>query len=576
MHDNNLDSDTLTFLTAKKQPMSYQEANLAYLMDKHPDNPTNHLSKAVQITGDINKNALEVSINKIIELNPNLRAFFKFSEKNKKFQKYILPYNPQDTKIEYIKYIDARNNTKQEQKTILNDLLAKPYKINQYPLIGTYIIKTDEKSSTLILSMSHLIGDGYSAYLIFGLIECIYNFITNPLPYTNRRSIDILLFGLTETLYYYLIKPLAQRISPNYQTWANQNLANLYCSTIQTITNNKLLAYSQMCQRQINYIQNSDHPAYQYFGRITQYAEFNPKQKLKDNNNINKTHIHLFTTEIPELEKKIIKALSKRYKAQTPRILIALYHLTLYYYAQKSCAVRTLNYHRRKSEIYSVGYFAQDMISFCGNLLPNHNFQQIVSGVKDHFLIQKTLDKQGLRPAQIPASLCFNKDNSPLQTEFNYIQGLSFKLKLNYLDTKSDNNLQDESILQTWQAPINNIYGYNIELSMYINNSQDKMTVQIMSAKHAYPESFATEFHKTYLDNIKRVWALNNTPLNALCQTDISSLPTLDSLETQEQESNSLISTITSHPVMTACTIFAIIGVAHSMNINPKNYFNFE
>lgn len=575
MQDNNLDSDTLTFLTAKKQPMSYQEENLAHLMTKQPENPTNHLSKAVEITGNINQNALEISINKIIELNPNLRAFFKFSEKNQKFQKYILPFNPKETKLEYLKYIDATNQTEIEQSSVINKLLAKPYKINQYPLIGTYVIKTGEKSSTLILSMSHLIGDGYSAYLIFGLIECIYNFITNPLPYTHRKPIDILLFGLTETLYFYLIKPIAQRISPNFQNWANQNLANLYCSTVQTITNNNLLAYSQMCQRQINYIQNPDHPAYQYFGRITQYAKFHPKQKLKDNN-INKTHIHLFTTEIPELEKKIIEALSKRYKAQTPRILISLYHLTLYYYAQKSCAVRTLNYHRRKNETYSVGYFAQDMISFCGNLLPNHNFQQIVSGVKDHFLIQKTLDKQGLRPAQIPASLCFNKDNRPLQTEFNYIQGLSFKLNLNYLDTKSDNNLQDESIQQTWQAPIKNTYGYNIELSMYINNSQDKMTVQIMSAKHAYPESFAEEFYNTYLDNIKRAWALNNTPLNALCQTDVSSLPTLESLDKKENNNNSIYNALTSKPVMTACTIFGIIGIAHSMNINPKNIFKFE
>lgn len=578
----NLHPETLAQPGAIKQDISYQEENLIYLMETHPENPTNHLSKAIHITGKINIHALDTSINKIIETNPNLRAQYQKDENTNKYNKYIIPHNTNNinnknnanpkikkSKNQKIKILDIKDNTPEQQEKLILNLSIKPYKINEYPLIRCYLLQKKNNESVLILSMSHLIGDGYSAYLIFGLIQCIYNFIINPLPYTNKKYLDKFLFGLTELFYSYIFKPLALVISPNYQKWANQRLANIYSTTIHAITQTKLSAYNLMCQRQINYIKNSDHPAYQYFSRLTQYAEFNPPQKT--NKNIKKTNINLFSTSIPEIEKNVIKALSKRYKAQTPRVLLSLYHLTLYYYAKKACAVRTLNYHRRKNEVYSIGYFAQDMISFCGNLQPDHNFQQIISGVKDHFVIQKNLDKQGLRPAQIPASICFNRAKSPLRTEFNYIQGQSFELNLSNLKTQSDNKLQAEGINETWHAPIKDQYGYNIELSMYINNTNDDITVQIISAQHAYPESFAKGFYQSYLDNIKRVWFLNNTQLGTLFDVDTTSLILPDLSKDQEDKNkpkSNFIKKIASNPFMTACALLAIIS---AVKINYKS-----
>jgi hypothetical protein len=562
--------ETLAHPGAIKQDISYQEENLIHLMETHPENQTNHLSKTINITGKINIHALNISINKIIETNPNLRAQYQKDKNTNKYNKYIIPYNINGINPK-IKILDIKDNTPEQQEKLILNLSTKPYKINEYPLIRCHLLQKKNNESVLILSMSHLIGDGYSAYLIFGLIQCIYNFIINPLPYTNKKYLDKFLFGLTELFYSYIFKPLALVISPNYQNWANQRLANIYSTTIHAITQTKLSAYNLMCQRQLNYIKNSDHPAYQYFSRLTQYAEFNPPQKI--NKNINKTNIHLFSTSIPEIEKNAIKALSKRYKAQTPRVLLSLYHLTLYHYAKKACAVRTLNYHRRKNEVYSIGYFAQDMISFCGNLQPDHNFQQIISGVKDHFVIQKNLDKQGLRPAQIPASICFNRAKSPLRTEFNYIQGQSFELNLSNLKTQSDNKLQAEGINETWHAPIKDQYGYNIELSMYINNTNDDITVQIMSAQHAYPESFAKDFYQTYLDNIKRVWFLNNTQLGTLCNVDTTSLILPDLSKDQEDKNkpkSNFIRKIISNPFMTACAVLAIIS-AVKINYNSQD-----
>ena len=74
---DHLSEETLASIGAKKQPVSYQEENLAYIIKSYPTNPTNHLSKAIEINGAVDENALSVSVSKIVSLNPNLRSFYQ-------------------------------------------------------------------------------------------------------------------------------------------------------------------------------------------------------------------------------------------------------------------------------------------------------------------------------------------------------------------------------------------------------------------------------------------------------------------------------------------------------------------
>ena len=574
-----LNEETLTPLGAKKQPTSYQERNLAYLMHKAPQNPTNHLSKAIEITANknnLNINALQISINKVIELNPNLRAVFIQNLENN-VNKYILPYDPN---IKLLKQQDIINLSEQEKKNRIETLLKKPFMIGEYPMIRAHLLKTDAKKYYLILSMSHMLGDGYSSFLIFGLIQHIYNFIVRPVPYYDNKIIYTLCFSLGDILYNKLFIPVITNFYPGYQNLADQYSANIFCSAMQTYINHQKASYKNMCERQKNYLKNKNHPAYCYFQSKVQYASFTHDfKKNPSHTNSPQTAIHLFTTQMSEAEIEILKKISKKYKASTPRLLLTLFHLTLYYYSKRPCVVRTLDHHRRANESYSIGYFAQDIISFCGNLTPEHTFQQMLNGVKDHFLIQKTLDQNNFRPSQIPASYCFNSANKPLETEFNYIQDLNFKINLQNLETKSDNNLQDESILETWNSPIHNEYGYNIAFSMYVNNTAGKISIQIISAKHLYKHSFSSDFYQTYLDNIKRVWFLNNTPISILCKTDASNLEIQKenessdenlSLSLSDQFKKSLSNNTPSFGSCAILTALSITGIAIAANYGYK------
>ena len=611
---DHLSEETLALIGAKKQPVSYQEENLAYIIKSYPTNPTNHLSKAIEINGAVDENALSISISKIVTLNPNLRSFYQLKDH---LEKYEIPtdfnknefFNLSKFSQPKLDIIDVTDKDEDSQKQVLEKTLAKTYAIDEFPLMRAHLIKISNKKSYLVLSMSHMVGDGYSAFLIFGLVECIYNFIVKPIPQTNKELLNKFLFGLSEVLYHHALKPIALRINPRFQNWANEKLADLYCSTMQTIAKSKLLPYTKMCERQQAYRKNLDHPGFLYFGRLSQYSDFKPTAHLRrleesgastqtaitntststctdingssygindslgepyeitPSTDLSLAQIHLFTTEIPKEKVMLLNKLAKRYNAQTPRLLLALFHLTLYSYSKKACAVRTINHHRRSNEVYSIGYYAQDMVSFCGNLKKDHTFKQIISAVKDHLLIQKNLDENSLRPAQIPASLCFNQAGKPLKTEFNFMKDMSFKLNLKRLKTKSDNNLQSDSINTTWYAPIKGKYGYDIELSMYVNQSDDQINIQIMSAKRAYPEDFGKEFFETYLDNIKRGWFLNDTPIGALCKTDASDL-VLPDLEDQDIDTNqswalSPFKKLRQSPAITACLAFGVICAAN-------------
>ena len=144
---------------------------------------------------------------------------------------------------------------------------------------------------------------------------------------------------------------------------------------------------------------------------------------------------------------------------------------------------------------------------------------------------------------------------------------MSFKLNLKRLKTKSDNNLQPDSINTTWYAPIKGKYGYDIELSMYINQSDDQTNIQIMSAKRSYSEDFGKEFYETYLDNIKRVWFLNDTPIGALCKTDASALTLPDPEDQDSNEKSSWafspLRKLRQSPAKTACLAFGVVCAAN-------------
>ncbi len=164
-------------------PLSFAQERLWFLDQLAPNNPFYNISAAVRINGPLNEKALERSLSEIIKRHEVLRTTFTFTDERP--HQHVHP--PQDTALPII---DLSGESQEEQTAQVlrrsKDEARTPFDLGEGPLLRATLLRLAEEESVLLLTMHHVVSDGWSMGILIreltGLYEAFVKGQPSPLP----------------------------------------------------------------------------------------------------------------------------------------------------------------------------------------------------------------------------------------------------------------------------------------------------------------------------------------------------------------------------------------------------------
>src|SRR6185369_10482730 len=167
----------------KPLALSFHQQRLLSLALLEPDDGTYNISRKVTLKGPLNIAVLLDAVNHIFERHESLRTSFRIVDGE--WQQWIEPLVelPIPT-IDLSGHSEA--NRKDEITRFARQQAREPFNLAQAPLLRGMLLRLNGTEHVLLLTMSHLISDGWSVYLFFRELQSLYEAFSagepSPLP----------------------------------------------------------------------------------------------------------------------------------------------------------------------------------------------------------------------------------------------------------------------------------------------------------------------------------------------------------------------------------------------------------
>lgn len=164
-------------------PASFAQQRLWFLDQFEPGSPFYNIPSAVRLIGSLDAIAFKSAINEIVRRHEALRTTFSTMDGNP--VQVIHPEMPIQVPI-----IDLRHIPSAEKQDVSMRLATeearKPFDITQGPLIRVSILQLDEQAFIVLVTMHHIVSDGWSIGVLIYELSVLYSAFTlgkpSPLP----------------------------------------------------------------------------------------------------------------------------------------------------------------------------------------------------------------------------------------------------------------------------------------------------------------------------------------------------------------------------------------------------------
>ena len=160
-------------------PLSYEQERLWFLEQLEPDQPTYNMPGMVRLTGKLNVEILEKVFEKLIERHSVLRTTFH-SKSGKPLQKISDEIKPN------FEFTDLSNLPENEKmlmtEKISSDEAKKLFDLENGPVVRFKLLKSDDANHILLVTMHHIISDGWSLEILFREVILLYESLIKDQP----------------------------------------------------------------------------------------------------------------------------------------------------------------------------------------------------------------------------------------------------------------------------------------------------------------------------------------------------------------------------------------------------------
>ncbi|HIK07100.1 MAG TPA: AMP-binding protein [Trichormus sp. M33_DOE_039] len=392
-------SKSIQFISPRSEntelPLSLAQERLWFLHQLDPSNSAYNIAISWQLVGKLQIPTLLASLQTIIQRHESLRTAFS-SQEGKPYQEISPTVNLQ------LPVIDLQDLPPQQQAQAVQDLAkleaSQPFDLTQASLMRVKLIRLAPDRATLLLTLHHIIADGWSrGILLRELAACYRAFINGEQPSLPVLSIQYADFALWQ-------REWLQREEMTVQlAYWQQKLAALPTLELPT-----------------------DYPR-------TALQKFNGK-----------TESYL----LPKNLLKSLKNLSKQQGVTLFMLLLAAFKVLLHRYCQQDEIVLGVpSANRDRQQVQSlIGFFVNTLV-LRTDLSGNPTFQTVLERIRT--TAAEAFEHQEIPFAKVVEALQIERDlsHNPLVQVMFQVQNEAYQLQN---DSQLDLQLPDLEIQQTW------------------------------------------------------------------------------------------------------------------------------
>jgi len=172
-------------------PASYAQQRLWFLDQFEPNSPFYNIPSAIRFKGELNREALEKGIQEIVARHETLRT--TFAAVSGKPVQVIHP-----TLTLPVTHIDLRRYPEAERMDMATQLAReearRPFNLSIGPLVRVTILELDDQDHVVLLTMHHIISDGWSMGVLIREMAILYDAFSHgrpsPLPELEIQYAD--------------------------------------------------------------------------------------------------------------------------------------------------------------------------------------------------------------------------------------------------------------------------------------------------------------------------------------------------------------------------------------------------
>jgi len=175
LQHNNAPSKPPALLAVERNqalPLSYAQEQLWFLDQLEGKTANYNMPFALQLTGNLDVTALQVSLNQLIDRHEILRTNFQFNDDQ-------LTQHITDCLTLHIQYTDLCHQSSDIQQhhveSIADQEAKQPFDLQQDPLIRAQLLQLNHDTHILLITMHHIICDAWSIDIFTQELTAFYN-----------------------------------------------------------------------------------------------------------------------------------------------------------------------------------------------------------------------------------------------------------------------------------------------------------------------------------------------------------------------------------------------------------------
>jgi amino acid adenylation domain-containing protein len=152
-------------------PLSFSQQRLWLLDQLEPGSPFYNLPHPARLSGKLDVAALETSLNQVAERHESLRTIFH-EEKGKPVQRIDQKSDLKITITDLSHWPEVKQ--KEEAQRLTSEEARKPFDLQHGPLLRVRLLRLGEEDHLLLLTMHHIISDGWSMDIFIREVAAFY------------------------------------------------------------------------------------------------------------------------------------------------------------------------------------------------------------------------------------------------------------------------------------------------------------------------------------------------------------------------------------------------------------------
>ncbi|HEX3187507.1 MAG TPA: amino acid adenylation domain-containing protein [Pyrinomonadaceae bacterium] len=167
----------------ERPPLSSTQEGLWFIHRFAPESPAYNIFAAARLVGDLDLTALQASVNEIVRRHETLRTAFAEVDE----LPALVIADELELPIAHLEHSEWSESEKESQIVSLAiEESRRPFNLTRQPLLRVNLVKLRADEHVLLLTMHHIIGDGWSIGILLRELATLYEAYTvgrpSPLP----------------------------------------------------------------------------------------------------------------------------------------------------------------------------------------------------------------------------------------------------------------------------------------------------------------------------------------------------------------------------------------------------------